>query len=358
MASPAERVKRLLDLMQESGFTGILLRSPANIFYFTGYTGPGLLLVPVDGVPTLYVYPLDYELAEKTSLNHVQISRLDMGSTVRDVVEVIPDSVKARLGFDYLNAEDYPKLSEYFGGSLTPASKHIWKLRIVKGSEEIERIKKASEISSKCMDLAKDLIEEGVMESEVKAEVVKEMFKLGAEKAAFDMIVASGPRSSLPHGAPRDRVMKKGDVVVVDLGAVYEGYCSDMTRTFYIGSEPDQDVSKIYEIVLNAKKAAESSATIGVKVSELYEKSYEEISSKGYGEYFIHSLGHGVGIEIHEPPRLFKNVDEILSDGMVITIEPGVYLPGKFGVRIEDTILVRRDKVEILTSAPYDLTLH
>ena len=357
MASPGDRIKKLLDLMQEEGFTGILIRSPANIFYFTGYMGPGLLLVSVDGPPILDVYPLDYELAQNTCTDQVQISQLGMGSSLKDVIESIPDSVKVKLGFDFMSAEDYLRFSEYLGSSLAPASKQVWRLRMIKDSDELEKIRKASEISSRCMELARDLIEDGVMESEVKAEVMKEMLKLGAEKAAFDIIVASGPRSSLPHGGLGDRMMKSGDVVVVDLGAVYQGYCSDMTRTFYIGSDPDDKIKEVYEVVSRAKKAAEEAAAIGVKVSELYEKSYEEIASKGYGEYYIHSLGHGVGIEIHEPPRVFRGVDEILSEGLVITIEPGVYLPGKFGVRIEDTILIRRDRIETLTSAPYDLEL-
>jgi len=355
MVDPADRLKRLLDLMQEVGFTGMLIKSPANIFYFTGYRGPGYLLVPVDGLPTLYVYPLDYELAEKTSTHEIQMSRLDMGATIRDVIEAIPDNVKVKLGFDYLSAEDYLKATEYLGGSLAPASNYIWRLRMIKSSNEIERIRKACEIASKCMELAGDMIEEGVMESEVKAEIIKEMMKLGAEKASFDIIVASGPRSSLPHGGPGDRMMKEGDVVVIDLGAVYDGYCSDMTRTIYIGSQPDEKLLEVHETVLKAKQSAESSATIGTKVSTLYEKAFEEIAAKGYGDYFIHSLGHGVGIEIHEPPRIYKNVNEILSEGMVITIEPGIYLPGRFGVRIEDTVLVKRDKIELLTSSSYDL---
>jgi len=355
MVDPVDRLKKLLDLIQESGFTGILLRSPANIFYFTGYRGPGYLLVSSEGFPTLYVYPLDYELAEKTSSGEIQINKLDMGATIRDVIEAAPDNVKAKLGFDYLSAEDYLKITEYLGGSLAPASTYIWRLRMVKTSDEIEKIKKACEIASKCMELAIDLIEEGVMESEVKAEIIKEMMKLGAEKTSFDVIVASGPRSSLPHGGPGDRMMKNGDVVVIDLGAVYEGYCSDMTRTVYVGSKPDDKLLEVHETVLKAKQSAEASAILGTKVSTLYEKAFEEIAAKGYGDYFIHGLGHGVGIEIHEPPRIYKNVNEILSEGMVITIEPGIYLPGKFGVRIEDTVVIRREGIEFLTSASYDL---
>jgi len=355
--SSGDRIEKLLNLMQENGFTGILLKSPANIFYFTGYMGPGLLTVSLDGVPTLHVFPIDYELAEKFTLSRVEINKLKPTSTPRKIIEDLPESMKVKMGFDVLSAEEYLKIADLIGGSLVPAANHIWKLRMVKSSDEIEKIRKACDISSKCMELAAEMIEDGVMESEVKAEVMEEMFKLGAEKAAFEIIVASGPRSSIPHGAPGDRMMKKGDVVVVDLGAVYKGYCSDLTRTFYIGSQLQEEVAKVHGVVIDAKLAAETSITIGIRASDLHEKAQKEIDSKGYGDYFIHGLGHGVGIEVHEPPRLSQIGEETISEDMVLTVEPGVYLPGRFGVRVEDTILVRRDGIEILTSAPYELAL-
>ena len=353
----ADRLKRLLDLMRENELTGILLKSPANLFYFTGYLGPGILIVPLDGVPFLFVHPMNYELAEQSVSNRVELNKLRSTSTIKDVINELPESVKVKIGFDDLSAEEYLKIKDLIGGSILPASECVWKLRMIKDAEEIERIKKSCEITSKCMELAAELLEEGVLESEVKAEVMEEMFKLGAERAAFEIIIASGPKSSLPHGGPGDRSMKKGDVVLVDLGVVYEGYCSDMTRTFYIGSQPEEEVSRIYEVVMDAKSLVQEELTIGLTAASLHEKAYKEISSKGYGDYFIHGLGHGLGIEIHEPPRLSPLGKEVIMEGMVFTIEPGIYLPRKFGIRIEDTVLVKRDGIEVLTSAPYELTL-
>jgi len=355
MGDPAERIRRLVELMRESGFTGMLIKSPANIFYFTGFRGPGYLLASYDGTATLYVYPIDYELAEMTASGEVQVSKLEMDATIRDVVDAVPDSVKSRLGFDYLSAEDYLEIAGRLGGSLAPASSYIWRLRMIKTPDEIEKIRRSCEIASRCMDLAVDLVDEGVMESEVKAEIIREMMRLGAEKPSFDIIVASGPRSSLPHGGPGDRMIRGGEVVVIDLGAVYEGYCSDLTRTVYVGSRPDERVLEVYEAVRRAKESAEASAALGVMVSALYERAFREIASRGYGEYFIHGLGHGVGIEIHEPPRIHRGADGVLSGGMIVTIEPGVYLPGRFGVRIEDTVLIREGGVDYLTSAKSDL---
>ncbi len=356
MAS-AERIKKLIEILREGGLTGAILRSPANLFYFTGYRGSGALLVPVDGLPTLYVPPLDFEVAEETASGEIQVIRLEKDSTVQSIFELVPENIRARMGFDHLGAEDYLKISERLTGPLIPISDRIWKLRMIKDEEEIERIRRACEISSKCMELASELVSDGVSESEIKAEVLKEMMNLGGEKPSFDIIVASGPNSSKPHGSPQNRVMESGDAVVVDLGTVCEGYCSDMTRTFYVGSKPDEELAKVHQAVLEAKLRAEESLKIGITASELYQKAYDQLHSAGYEGYFIHGLGHGVGIEIHEPPRLLKNVNEVLVEGMVLTIEPGVYLPRKFGVRIEDTILIRRDGIERLTTAPYDLCL-
>ena len=351
------RISRLMDLIQENELSAILIHSEANIFYFTGYRGPGYLLIPLNGSPKLYVYPLDFELARMCVRGGVEVEELSMTARVENVVEGLPDEVKSRLGFDSLNAEDYLRLSALLSHeSLKPASEIVWKLRMIKDRSEIGNIEKACDIASKVMDLASEMLEDGVMESEVKAEVLEEMLKLGADGASFDIIVASGSRSSMPHGAPGSRVMRNGDVVVVDLGAVFEGYCSDMTRTFYIGGDPPEEVAKIYEMVLEAKRLAEESVKPWTLSSALYDKVYDRFAAMGYADYFIHGLGHGVGIEVHEPPRISKAGKEMIQENMVITIEPGIYLPGKFGIRLEDTLLVEKDGVRRLTSAPYTLT--
>jgi len=350
------RVKRLVESLRGDGLNGALLRSPANIFYFTGYRGAGYFLVPVDGIPTLYVSPLNFELAEESVPGDIQVIKLEQGSDIHRVFELIPESLKTRIGFDAMEAEDYLRISGQLAGSMMPISQHIWTLRMVKDESEIEKIRRACEISSKCMELASELLGEGLTEYEVKSEILREMLSLGGDGPAFDPIVASGPNSSKPHGAYKNRMIERGDVVVIDLGVIYEGYCSDITRTFYLGSGSNE-VSRVHQAVLEAKRRAEELIRIGVKVSDIYHAAHEVLALVGYADYFLHALGHGIGIEIHEPPRLFRDSKEILAEGMMITIEPGVYIPKRFGVRIEDTILVRRDGIEKLTSAPYELSL-
>jgi Xaa-Pro aminopeptidase len=350
------RVKRLVESLRGDGLNGALLRSPANIFYFTGYRGAGYFLVPVDGIPTLYVSPLNFELAEESVPGDIQVIKLEQGSDIHRVFELIPENLKTRIGFDAMEAEDYLRISGQLAGSMMPISQHIWTLRMVKDESEIEKIRRACEISSKCMELASELLGEGLTEYEVKSEILREMLSLGGDGPAFDPIVASGPNSSKPHGAYKNRMIERGDVVVIDLGVIYEGYCSDITRTFYLGSGSNE-VSRVHQAVLEAKRRAEGLIRIGVKVSDIYHAAHEVLALVGYADYFLHALGHGIGIEIHEPPRLFRDSKEILTEGMMITVEPGVYIPKRFGVRIEDTILVRRDGIEKLTSAPYELSL-
>jgi len=350
------RVRRFVESLRGDGLSGALLRSPANIFYFTGYRGTGYFLVPVDGFPTLYVSPLNFELAEESVPGDIQVIKLEQGSDIRRVFELIPESLKTRIGFDAMEVEDYLKVSGQLVGSMMPVSKHIWKLRMVKDESEIEKIRRACEISSRCMELASELLGEGLTEYEVKSEILREMLSLGGDGPAFDPIVASGPNSSKPHGVYRNRMIERGDVVVIDLGVIYEGYCSDITRTFYLGPGSNE-VSRVHQAVSEAKRRAEELIRIGVRASEIYHAAHGVLASAGYADYFLHALGHGVGIEIHEPPRLFRDSEEILTEGMVITVEPGVYFPKRFGVRIEDTILIKRDGVERLTSAPYELAL-
>ncbi len=354
-----DRFGRLLDLMQDNDLSAVLIQDESNIFYFTGFKGSGYLVVPIDGKAKLYVHPINYETAQLYAVGEIEIEKLRMSSSLVDVVAGLSDVIKYRMGYDKMEAEDYVRILE---GShverLQPFSEQIWKLRMVKDEEEVSKIKKASEIASKCMELASDIIADGISELEVKAEILEEMLKLGAERPAFDPIIASGPRSSLPHGGLGDRVMKEGDVVVVDIGAVVDGYCSDMTRTFYIGSNPPREVEEAYELILNVKRAAEETAKPWIISSSIDEAARNRVAAHGMGDYFIHNLGHGVGIDIHEPPKLSPTSKEIIQERTVITIEPGVYFPRRFGVRLEDTVLVHREGVQRLTESPYNLALY
>ncbi|MEN2974273.1 MAG: Xaa-Pro peptidase family protein [Candidatus Caldarchaeales archaeon] len=352
-----DRISRLQDLMEELNFSLLILTSPANIFYFTQFMGQGFLTIPLSGIPKLYVYPIDYEAAQTYCINEVEVNRLKITSTLIDVIMMLPSEYRRRVGFDKIEVEQYLKITEHVE-AVEPSPDLVWKLRTIKDMDELEKIKKAAEISSNCMDLASQIINEGVRESEVKAEVLEEMINSGADKPAFDIIVASSSRSSLPHGGHGDRQFMKGDVVIVDLGASYNGYCADMTRTYYIGSNPPEEKLNLYNIILETKNLVEENTKSWILASSIDEAARTYIGSKGYGEFFIHGLGHGIGIEVHEPPRINQVSQEILQENNVITIEPGVYLPKKFGIRLEDTLVVGRDGVTKLTSSSYEFALY
>ncbi|MEM1584071.1 MAG: Xaa-Pro peptidase family protein [Nitrososphaerota archaeon] len=351
-----ERLEKLQALMEELGFTSFVLTSPANIFYFTGFMCSGYLVTSLNEVSRLYVYPIDYEAAQTYCTQGVEVTRMKITSSVADIVLGLPTSLKKKMGFDRLEIEHYLKLRENVE-SLEASPDIIWRLRSIKDQEEIARITKAAGITSRCMELASEIISDGVRESEIKAEILEEMINSGADKPAFDIIVASGEKSSFPHGGLGDRTIRDGDIVVVDIGSSYQGYCADMTRTFYVGSNPPSEILSIYNLVLDTKNMVEENTKSWILASSLDEVARTMITSKGYGDYFVHGLGHGIGIDIHEPPRINPVSQEILQENNVITIEPGIYVPKRFGIRIEDTIIVGRDSVVKLTSHPYELAI-
>ena len=218
-------------------------------------------------------------------------------------------------------------------------SNTINKLRAVKDDEELEYIRKAQEIAESAFEDILCFIKEGVTEREIALELDRLMLEKGAEGISFDTIVLAGENTSMPHGVPSDKKVKKGEFVLMDFGAVYNGYHSDMTRTVCVG-EPDAKMTEIYNIVLTAQEKAIAAAKAGVTGSELDAVARRHICDAGYGEYFGHSLGHGVGLEIHEQPNAAPRYDKKLEKGAVVTIEPGIYIAGKFGVRIEDFVIL------------------
>lgn len=226
---------------------------------------------------------------------------------------------------------------------------------IPKTEDEIEHIRKAAAIGDKVFDHILGFIKPGMLESDVEAEISYQAKKLGSEGDAFSIIVASGPRSALPHGRASRKKIKKGEVITLDYGCIVNGFCSDMTRTFVIG-KPKKLVRKVYDIVLQAELAAIEATRAGVGSRELDAIARNIIADAGYGDQFNHSLGHGLGIEVHEGPTLSKGADnEPIPSGAVVTIEPGIYLGGQFGVRIEDDVLALNGGNETLTHAPREL---
>jgi Xaa-Pro aminopeptidase len=232
----------------------------------------------------------------------------------------------------------------------------VERLRVVKEPEEVERIREAAKVADAAFEelMAGGLV--GRTERELAFELGADMYRLGASRPSFDTIIASGPRGALPHATPRDVEVKAGELAVIDWGAELDGYCSDCTRTVATG-DPGAAAREVYALVLEAQKAGLDALQAGAAARAVDSAAREVIIAGGHGEQFGHGLGHGVGLEIHEAPRLSQRSDAVLEAGDVVTVEPGVYLPERFGVRIEDLVVVTDAGCEILTSITKDLLL-
>lgn len=227
--------------------------------------------------------------------------------------------------------------------------KFFLSLRIAKDKEEIRAIKRACQITAKAMSYISKKLKPGAVEKTCVLMIEDFMKKHGAEKTSFDLIVASGPNSAVPHYKSGGRRLKSGDAVVVDIGCVYKNYCSDMTRTFFVGKKPSELFKKVYGVVAESQALGVKGLKPGIAGRDVDRLCRAFIEKAGFGEAFIHGTGHGIGLEIHEAPWVRKTSENIFGPGMVVTIEPGVYLPGKLGVRIEDTVLVTSNGAEVLT---------
>ena len=224
----------------------------------------------------------------------------------------------------------------------------------MKDGEEREALIHAQRISEKAFEEILKFIRPGMTEKEIAARLVYDMLRFGAEKMSFDPIVVSGPNGSLPHGIPSDKKVQEGEFITMDFGCKYQGYCSDMTRTVALG-EPSEEMKKVYYTVLEAQKAGIAAAKAGVRGCDIHNAAAKVIEDAGYGEYFGHGFGHSVGIEIHESPNANHSNQDPMPEGVAVSAEPGIYLPGKFGVRIEDVILLTQDGCEDITLAPKEL---
>jgi Xaa-Pro aminopeptidase len=235
-----------------------------------------------------------------------------------------------------------------------PTDGIVESLRLVKDADEVQAIRRAVELTSEVFSEFIGEIKPGRSERELAAELEYRLRRAGAEKIAFDTIIASGARSALPHGIASNKRIGYNEFVVLDFGAIVEGYSSDMTRTVYMGT-PDAQAKQIYNIVLEAQLNCEHKMRAGMKAEEVDDLTRAWITERGYGEYYWHSTGHGIGLEVHEAPRVGKNSDSVVPAGAVITVEPGIYLPDWGGVRIEDVVVVGPHGSEVLTPSPKEL---
>ena len=339
----------------------ILITNEVNIGYFTNFFhSEGYALVTKHSV-TLLVDFRYFEAARKKARGCHVICFEKLSQSVLDILThehitrlYIESSHMTVSRFEFFREKLGAKKIELVSGS--SLDKHIGELRIIKDDVELEKISTAQKIAEQSYLEMLNYLKPGVSERSLAARLEFEMKQRGAEDVSFDLITITGKKTSLPHGVPTDDIVKEGDFFTCDFGAVYEGYHSDTTRTVAIGSATDEMV-KIYDIVLRAQKAALSAIKAGVNASDVDRTARDIITNEGYGKFFGHSTGHGVGLDIHELPAVSGRSESVLRAGMVITDEPGIYLPDKFGVRIEDMVCVTENGCRNFVSLPKELLI-
>ncbi|MDP2729765.1 MAG: aminopeptidase P family protein [Dehalococcoidales bacterium] len=353
MTSVKKRLGKLRQNLIERGLDGIFVAHPKNRYYLSGFDGSaGYLLITQEDA----IVATDFRYIEEVKVvaPDYRVFRIT-GSTLDWFPRLIAEVDLNRLGFEAegVTFNLYRKLSQGLKKvrpqlEFVPVEGLVESLRVIKEPEEIKLITEAAEITDKAFEYIEGIIHPGMTEKEVAWELEKFHREQGSQPLPFEIIVASGPNAALPHARPSRRQIGSGEPVVIDMGARVGGYGSDLSRTLCLG-EPDKTFKKVYDIVLRAQLSAIDSIREGMSGEEADNLARRVIEEAGYAEAFGHSLGHGVGLAPHEAPRLSRNSAESLSAGMVFTIEPGIYLVGWGGVRIEDLVLMTEDGVKVLS---------
>lgn len=359
MTTPMSRLSSLRARFAAKEIDALIVAKPHNVAYLSGFTGTaGLLLVTGDAAYLITDFRYVEQAAAQTE--GFEIVRQDVKGAVVNLSELLSRHRATSVGFegDFVTHDIYQAYCKEFqdSRSLVAVSGLIESIRMIKDEQEIAVMRKAAQIADEAFQHILSVIEPGLTERKVSLELEYSMKKAGAEGLAFDIIVASGARSALPHGIATDKAIRLGDLVTMDFGALFNGYCSDMTRTVMIG-EPTEEQRQIYAIVLEAQLRGVAAARPGMTGRELDAVCRDYIVAHGYGDKFGHSTGHGVGRYIHEGPRVSALGEERLQPGMVVTIEPGIYLPGWGGVRIEDMVLITADGCERLSQSAKELII-
>lgn len=348
------RIDHLRKLAAARGVDSFLISRPENRYYLTGFSGTSgtVLLTESD----IYLIT-DFRYDEQARAQSPHCKVVMAPGTLLDSLEQLAGEIGLRrLGCegDYMTYQQFNALKEKLKEcEVVPLAGYVEELRAVKDDLEIKCISEAARLSDKAFEHILPFVRVGVTERELALEIEFYMRREGAEGLAFQLIVASGHRAAMPHGTASEKRLAAGDLVIMDYGPVLAGYCSDITRTVAVG-HADQKMEEIYSTVLEAQLAGIKSVREGAAASEVDRAAREIIEGSGYAENFGHSTGHGLGLQIHEDPRLSSKDDTVLKKGMVVTVEPGIYLPGWGGVRIEDTVVVEENGCRVLTSPPKD----
>ena len=347
------RLGKLRQMIEAKGLDVLLISYPTNLRYISGFTGStAWSLISADKA----IIAVDFRYIEqaKTETHEFEVIHV-RGELASWLPKLVSDFRFKNIGFEaeHILFSTYDQICKSMandGSKLIPTIKAMESIRIIKEPQELTHIEAATKLADSAMSHAKSLISPGKTEKEIAWEIERFVRENGSEAVPFDIIVASGPNAAMPHMKPTDKYILEGEPIVVDMGARINGYCSDLSRTFYMGTE-DNMFSKIYDTVLGAQLAGLATIVPDLTGDQADRLSRTIIEQAGYNDAFGHGLGHGVGLETHEAPRLAPNACDILADGMVFTIEPGVYIPEWGGVRIEDTVVAENGKIRSLTKA-------
>ncbi|RJE89932.1 aminopeptidase P family protein [Paenibacillus sp. 1011MAR3C5] len=350
-----KRVERLRKLLEENGLDALLIASPHNRRYISGFTGSAGFVLITSGDN---YFLTDFRYREQAAKQVQGFQVIEHGvSPIDDIRGILEKEGIASLGFE----QEHVSYGEYLQWGKTlkaiqlkPAAALVEKLRMIKDDAELQVMQEAADLADRTFQHILGVLATGIRESDIALEMEVFMRSNGATSSSFDTIVASGERSALPHGVASDRRLGSDEFVKLDFGAYYNGYCSDLTRTVVIGKPSDKH-KEIYNIVLEAQLHALANIRPGMTGMEADALCRDIITKHGYGDNFGHGTGHGLGMEVHEAPRLSRLSDTILTPGMTVTVEPGIYVPGFGGVRIEDDIVITESGIKILTSSPKEL---
>ncbi|MFP7412246.1 M24 family metallopeptidase [Priestia filamentosa] len=351
-----EKLIKLRGSFEQRGIDGLLITSKYNRRYMTNFTGSAGVVV-ISKEKAVFITDFRYiEQATKQTEGFETVKHT--GPIAKEIASVVEQLGIKALGFEEhaITYADFSTYQKEISSQLVPVSGLVENLRLIKTSEEIKILKEAAKLTDEAFHHILSYIKPGVTELEVSNELEFYMRKHGAASSSFDTIVASGYRSALPHGVASEKVIKEGELVTLDFGAYYKGYCSDITRTVAVGDVSDE-LKNIYDIVLKAQLRGVDGIKKGITGVQADALARDYITEHGYGEYFGHSTGHGIGLEVHEGPALSTRSDTVLEPGMVVTVEPGIYVPNVGGVRIEDDLLITDEGNENLTYAPKELII-
>jgi Xaa-Pro aminopeptidase len=343
-----ERISRVKRILRDDNVDGILITNLENVHYLSGFTGSDAALVMTE---TKGYFLTDSRYTTQAGEEVSGFEVIEYKKKIEGLSTLMKDLGLKGIGFEShdLTYQAHKELAEKVSdGELIPIDERVRNMRAAKDDEEVGRIKRAIDIASKSLRENVWRIMPGTQEREIALELEFSMRRNGADNIAFDTIVASGGRSALPHGKPSEKRVNKGDFVIIDFGARYQGYYSDETCTFFCG-RPNRRQKEVYQIVKEAHDKAIGSIRPGMKAMEVDAIARNWIKDAGYGDYFGHGTGHGVGLAVHENPVIGPESEVVVREGMVFTIEPGIYVPGWGGVRIEDMILVTGNGCEVLT---------